>query len=284
MSAPVPFTLCADDYGIAPGVSSGIRELLARGRLSATSCLVVSPHFAAAVPALRDLRHDADIGLHLALTQFQPLGPMPALAPQGRLPAIGKLVILAYRRKLDPVEIGAEIDRQLDAFEKAMGRPPDYVDGHHHAHQLPGVREALLQRFQIRLPKETALRLCAEPYGAVLRRGASVLRAGVVAALGAGMQRLAMAAAIPGNRRFAGVRDFNESRTYRDLFRRFILGAPRGLAVMCHPGQPDAALAALDPVTDARAGEYAYLAGDVFPADLAVAGMRLARFRELNAR
>ena len=282
MSDCVPFALCADDYGIAPGVSSGIRDLLSRGRLSATSCLVASPHFAAEAPALREMRHGADIGLHLALTQFQPLGPMPALAPRGRLPMTEKLVVLALCRKLDPVEIGAEIDRQLDAFEQAIGRPPDYVDGHHHAQQLPVVREALLQRFQTRLPRGTALRICAEPYGAIVRRGVAVLRASVVSALGAALKRAAEAAGIPGNRRFAGVRGFNERATYGELFRRFTLGAPRGLAVMCHPGLPDAALAAIDHVTDARAGEYAYLAGDDFPADLAVAHMRLARFRELN--
>ena len=29
-------------------------------------------------------------------------------------------------------------------FEKLLGRRPDFVDGHHHAHQLPGIREALV--------------------------------------------------------------------------------------------------------------------------------------------
>lgn len=284
MTQPVPFVLCADDYGIAPGVSSGIRELLARGRLSATSCLVASPHFAAEAPALRELRHDCDIGLHLALTQFRPLGPMPRLAPQGLLPSTGKLVALALGRRLDAAEIGAEIDRQLDAFERAMGRPPDYVDGHHHVQQLPVVREALLERFRTRLPRGAALRVSAEPYGAILGRGVAVARAAIVSALGGGLKRMAEAGGIPGNRRFAGVRDFNERAGYRELFRKFTSGAPRGLAVMCHPGLPDAELAALDRVTDARAGEYAYLAGDVFPADLAAARVRLARFRELDAR
>ena len=37
--------LCADDYGIAPGVSAAIRDLVARGRLNATSAMVVAPAF-----------------------------------------------------------------------------------------------------------------------------------------------------------------------------------------------------------------------------------------------
>ena len=277
----IPFMLGADDYGIAPGVGAAIRALLARRRLSGTSCLVVSPHFAAEAPALRDLAPDADIGLHLALTQFAPLGAMPRLASGGVLPPAGKLIALALTRRLDPGEIGAEIDRQLDAFERAFARPPGYVDGHHHVQQLPVVRDVLLARFRARLPEGTALRVCAEPPGAVIARGVAVPRAALIGCLGAGLRRRADAAGIPSNRRFAGVRDFNEKAPYRALFRRFIRGSPAGLAVMCHPGHPDAALAALDHVTHARQGEYDYLAGDEFPADLTAAGMRLARFRDL---
>jgi predicted glycoside hydrolase/deacetylase ChbG (UPF0249 family) len=35
--------LCADDYGISPGVNRGIRDLITRGRLNATSVMVVGP-------------------------------------------------------------------------------------------------------------------------------------------------------------------------------------------------------------------------------------------------
>src|SRR5205814_1797805 len=37
--------LCADDYGIAPGVNQAIRDLILRGRLNATSVMVVTPSF-----------------------------------------------------------------------------------------------------------------------------------------------------------------------------------------------------------------------------------------------
>jgi predicted glycoside hydrolase/deacetylase ChbG (UPF0249 family) len=33
--------LCADDYGISPGVNIAIRDLVVRGRINATSALVV---------------------------------------------------------------------------------------------------------------------------------------------------------------------------------------------------------------------------------------------------
>ena len=43
-------TLCADDYGIAPGVGAAIRDLAERGRLLATGCMVGGPHWADEAP------------------------------------------------------------------------------------------------------------------------------------------------------------------------------------------------------------------------------------------
>src|ERR1700719_1433387 len=42
-AAPRRIWLCADDYGLSPGVNRAIRELIERGRLNATSVLVVGP-------------------------------------------------------------------------------------------------------------------------------------------------------------------------------------------------------------------------------------------------
>ncbi|MBL8707113.1 MAG: ChbG/HpnK family deacetylase [Rhodospirillales bacterium] len=283
MTAPVSIALLADDYGIAPGVSRGIRELLQAGRLSGTSCLVVSPHWKGEAPALRGLDAWADIGLHLAFTDFAPLGAMPGLAPGGRLPGLGKLIASAYLGRLRAEEIGQEIDRQLDAFEQAMGRPPDYIDGHQHVQQLPVVRELLIDRLKHRLPPGTALRVCHEPFAAIRRRGVAVMRAAVIAAIGRGLRAMADDNDIASNRRFAGVRDFTERAPYRDLFRRYIADPPHGLATMCHPGYPDDALRQVDPVVDTRPGELAYLAGTEFSEDLATAGATLSRFTLLAA-
>jgi len=278
---PVSIAVLADDYGIAPGVSQGIRELLQAGRLSGTSCLVLSPLWKDEALTLRGLDAWADIGLHLALTDFAPLGPMPGLAPGGRLPGLGRLIAAAYLGRLRRDEIAAEIDRQLDAFAQAMGRPPDYIDGHQHVQQLPVVREIVLDRLMHRLPPGTALRVCHEPFAAIRQRGVAVLRAGVIAAIGSKLRQLADDAGIPSNRRFAGVRDFTERQPYRALFRRYIAEPPHALAIMCHPGYPDDALRQVDPVVDTRPGELAYLAGKDFTEDLAAAGATLSRFTAL---
>ena len=43
-AGPRQIWLCADDYGIAPGVNGAIRELIARQRLNATSVMVAAAH------------------------------------------------------------------------------------------------------------------------------------------------------------------------------------------------------------------------------------------------
>jgi hypothetical protein len=45
---------------------------------------------------------------------------------------------------------------------------------------------------------------------------------------------------------------------------------------MCHPGFVDAELERLDPLTTLREKEFAFLAGDGFPALLAARGFALA--------
>ncbi|MBE0532400.1 MAG: ChbG/HpnK family deacetylase, partial [Rhodospirillales bacterium] len=137
--------LCADDYGIAPGVGVAVRDLLARCRLSATSCMAASPHWpeeAAKLKALAGGDGSFEVGLHLTLTDQAPLGAMPRTAPRGRLPSLPRLLGLAVSRTLDAAEVAAEMERQLDAFEAAWGGPPAFVDGHQHAHQLPVIRRA----------------------------------------------------------------------------------------------------------------------------------------------
>ena len=70
--------LCADDYGISPGVNRAIRDLIENGRLNATSAMVVGPaigrdEVSALKEAAKANSHCA-IGLHVTLTApFRPL-------------------------------------------------------------------------------------------------------------------------------------------------------------------------------------------------------------------
>jgi predicted glycoside hydrolase/deacetylase ChbG (UPF0249 family) len=78
------------------------------------------------------------------------------------------------------------------------------------------------------------------------------------------------------NPAFAGTYTFDGTAQIAALFPRFLAGLPDGGVVMCHPGEVDDELRRLDPLTDLRAREYAYLAGDEFAALLLAHGVALA--------
>ncbi|MFN3744361.1 MAG: ChbG/HpnK family deacetylase [Hyphomicrobiaceae bacterium] len=276
--------VCADDYALTPGVSRAIRELIAARRISATSAMTVCPYWPEEGAALAAVAGEADIGLHLTLTDHAPLGAMPELAPAGRLPPIATLVRGSLIGRLPVAEIEAEIERQLLAFVDVWKRPPSHVDGHHHVHQLPGVRGALLRVLARQGGPRPYLRSCHEPVSRVLARGVAWRKALVISALGTGFQHAAAAQGFETNDGFSGVYDLGAGGHHLgSLFARFIrqLG-PRPLA-MCHPGYSDTTLAALDPMTAQRDAELAFLAGEQWVRTLAAAHVTVAPFKALAA-
>jgi predicted glycoside hydrolase/deacetylase ChbG (UPF0249 family) len=275
----IPVALCADDYALAPGVDEGILSLAGRGRITALSCMTASARWPHAAARLKPLFGRVDVGLHFTLTQLRSLGPMPQLAPDGRFPGMGRVYAQAMLRAIDRTEIEAELDRQLAAFVKTTGREPDFLDGHHHVHQLPVVRDAVARQWGKR---PGWIRNTATGLGSIVSRGVAVPRAAVIASFGRAARQAWRSAGIATNADFAGVRNFGDRSSFGTLMRAFLKGARPGLLVMCHPGRPDAELAAIDYALQSRADELAYLSGPDFPADLAAAGCQLVRLSELR--
>jgi predicted glycoside hydrolase/deacetylase ChbG (UPF0249 family) len=276
-----PVVLCADDYGLSPGVSRGILDLARAGRISATGSMTNIPAFRAAAAPLRELRGTVGLGLHLTLTAGAPLGSLPRLAPDGRLPPLGRLIGLSLAGRLDPGAVAPEIERQLDAFVAATGHPPDFVDGHQHVHVLPGVRTALLAvlaargwqgRLWLRDPGDRPASILGRP---------DARKAAVVAGLGLGLRAAARRAGFPTNLGFSGFSDFAAGEglaagdRFADRFERSFRSLGPAPVVMCHPGEIDDGLRALDPVVASRPLELAYLASERFAAFLEREGLRL---------
>ena len=207
--------------------------------------------------------------------------PMPALAPDGKFPTMGRLYRQATLRAIDFDEIVRELERQLRAFAEATGREPDFLDGHHHVHQLPVVRDAVVRVWGKR---GGPIRNTATAPARVAERGIAMPRAAVLALYGAAARQRWRAEGIATNADFSGVRNFDERAPYRSLMQRFLRNAQPGLLIMCHPGRPGEELGRIDAVTASRAGELAYLSGAEFPADLAAAGCELVRFSDLAGR
>jgi predicted glycoside hydrolase/deacetylase ChbG (UPF0249 family) len=266
--------LCADDYAIAPAVDVAIRDLLARGRLNATSVMVVAPSFSSEAPALASLiaERRAAVGLHLTLTgPFRPLTQFRPLSDRA-FPPLAAMARLAFLRRLDKAALAREIEAQLARFAAAFGRAPDFVDGHQHAQLFPQVRDAFL-----RAVKEAAPTAWVRQGGRnlPLAKRLAAPKALVLDGLSAQFRKKATRAGLPFNPAFAGAYDFSKSPDFGALMRQFLEGLPDGGLVMCHPGFVDATLVSLDPLTTQREAEHAYLAGEDFPALLAANNVTL---------
>lgn len=259
---PLNVLLCADDYALTDGVSQAIEELARAGRLSATSVMVTTPHWPAHAVRIAPLRARIAIGLHLNFTLGRPLAPMPGLAPDSRFPVIANLTARSLRGAVDAGEIADETGRQLAAFETALGHPPDFLDGHQHVHGLPFVRAGVLAALQTRYPdRRLLIRDPGDSLVRILKRGVAVSKAATLAALSSGFAGAVRRAGFPKNDSFAGVSDFSPATTGRE-FTRGLLAPGRLHLMMCHPGFPDAELAAIDPVTSRRRVEFDVLMRD----------------------
>jgi len=272
--------VCADDYGIAPGVSEAICELIDLGRLSATSCMSVSPYFRQGARALARRLGPVEIGLHLTLTGQVPLGPMPRLTSGGRLPSLGRILGLAYSGRIDPGEISAELQRQVDTFMQALGRPPDFLDGHQHVHVLPGIREVVFDALGTLLPPKAWVRSCRLPASLRHLGRSPNWRAALLDRMSRRLDALARARDVPVNDGFLGIYRYGPDVDYARILDSFLARVTDRTLLMCHPGRVDDVLRAADPLTDGRAVEFALLAGDALPALLARHGVRVAGLRD----
>jgi predicted glycoside hydrolase/deacetylase ChbG (UPF0249 family) len=260
--------LCADDYALTEGVSRAVGELAAARRISATSALVTTPHWPAMAQRLVMHRSRIAVGLHLNLTLGAPLGAMSRFAPTGTFPGRNTVLAWAMLGLINRREIAAEIERQLDAFEKHLGFAPDHIDGHEHMHVLPGVRKCLFDAVVRRYPGARPLiRDPADRWSAIKQRGATRAKAAGVAALALGFGAGARRRGLPTNRGFSGFSSFDVREPYaQELACALRQPGPRHI-VMCHPGHPDAELAALDPIVERRRMEYEALMRDASLAD-----------------
>lgn len=138
--------ICVDDFGLHPAVNDAVFALARRGRISATSAMVGGAGWTDGAARLRAGELPAlEVGLHLDLTE-------PLIRSGDLRMPLRRLIGASYARRLDAGRLRAEVERQLDAFESDLGRPPAYVDGHQHVHQLPQVRDALLSVLSARYP------------------------------------------------------------------------------------------------------------------------------------
>jgi len=119
----------ADDFGLSPGVNAGIIEAHERGIVTATSLMVRWPAAESTADYARS-HPRLDVGLHLDLGEW--------ICRDGAWVPLYDVISLT-----DATTVTAEVDRQLSAFRRLLGRDPSHLDSHQHVHRDEPVRSIM---------------------------------------------------------------------------------------------------------------------------------------------
>jgi len=262
-AAPRVLAICADDIGLVAGAADTATALGAAGRLTAASCVTTG----ALWPSEAKRIAGVELGLHFNLTEGTPLSPDLA-AHWPVLPGLARLLMLAHLRRLPKAAIAAEWQAQVHAFCDAIGREPDFVDGHQHVHHLPGVRDVVVSGVSAwkRVP---AMRNT----GHVVGPGAGFKGRVIETSGGRALERELVARGLRHNRVLLGAYDFESA--YAPLVAAWLAAAPaEGGLMFCHPcrAAPTGASTG-DAIAVARVREAAWLAGQGFAEQLAAANV-----------
>jgi chitin disaccharide deacetylase len=268
--------ICADDFGLSREVDHAIVDLAWHWRITATSCLVDGPLFAQDAATLMLLRQCGmiDIGLHLNLTE--------SFGDDAPRWSVGQLVARAFTGRLSIAQLRGEVQRQFARFEQVLGFAPDHVDGHQHVHQLPLVRQVLVEELERRSGARPWVRDSA-PRPASFRGGVSLeerCRTAAIGLLGArGLRGQLMQHGFASNQRLLGVYSAHaDVHQYLERLQAWLAGARDGDLLMCHPAAP---ANGEDLGVVGGAAEYRVLSSSVFPALLAEHGVGVLRMSEL---
>jgi predicted glycoside hydrolase/deacetylase ChbG (UPF0249 family) len=119
----------ADDLGLSPGVNRGIAHAHLEGIVTSTSLMVRQPAAEHAAEMVQELT-SLGVGLHVDLAEW-------VAEPSGWR------TLYAFVDESDELAVAEEVERQLLLFETLVGRSPDHLDSHQHAHRSEPLRSIL---------------------------------------------------------------------------------------------------------------------------------------------
>lgn len=252
----------ADDYGLTPSVSSGIREAHLEGILTSTTVLVSGESVEPDLEILKKECPDIGIGIHLALTSFMPtLNPMliPSLVTQDGI--FYDLNSLENRKQnLSEIELYQEWKAQILRLQ-SYGIQPDHLDSHHYVCYLSEVSIkvmcALAKEFN--LPVRTPV----SPFG-----NHSMETLG---------KRMIQSHDIPSPENFFG--DFTSKKGTAEVLHEILERIPVGATeVLSHAGRVDSQLRKVSSLVESREAELESLKLPSTRAIVENLGLRLSTF------
>jgi predicted glycoside hydrolase/deacetylase ChbG (UPF0249 family) len=216
-----------------------------------------------------------DVGLHLNFTEN--------LGPPGSYRYLGALIAAAYSGRLSAQAVRAQIDQQLDLFHAHVNRAPDFIDGHLHVHQLPVIREQLVEALRVRYPGRLPwLRDTRPTHLSSSLPWMQRIKAHVIGALGArAFSALAQRIGAEQNNGFAGAYDFSRAHPdYAWMLDQWLHQACAWTVLMTHPAKSASAALAFG---QDRMREFQVLDSDDFLALLARYNLRITRLSTRTA-
>ncbi|MEM8796085.1 MAG: ChbG/HpnK family deacetylase [Pseudomonadota bacterium] len=278
-------TVCADDFGLKPEIDEAAIALVSAGRLNAVSVMALETLGEESADRLAEAASNApcpvEIGLHITLTQYQPLTTLPGVTPDGMMPSIRDMLFAALRGALNHAQLTAEIEAQYDRFCAMFSRPPDYLDGHEHCHTLPRLGAEVTRIAKDKGPSLKWVRQCSVPLFDIMKTRNARLRASIVKILSDRFKAELAKARLSSNDRFLGVIDQVAAEEFPVSMARFLKLAARRddwTVIMCHPAIEDLSGDAVifDPIAERRPAEFSYLSSDRFLQDMASVGLKLS--------
>jgi chitin disaccharide deacetylase len=257
--------ICADDFAQSEGISLAISKLCERGIVSAVSCLTSSARWFTDYALLQPLSEHVDIGLHFNLTlNFE----------AGARTSIGRLLAIAFLKKIDVYEVEWQLNKQLDQFEHASGCAPDHVDGHEHVHCFPQIRDVVFSTLKRRYGANA-------PYVRGMKTDALTskdrLKRYVLATASREFIRSAVEKKLPHTSMLSGLYRFTGSPHYATLLDEWMPHIKDDTVLVCHPSIT--AIDSNDALAAHRKDEYEALASVRFSQSLELNRLVVSRGR-----
>jgi chitin disaccharide deacetylase len=234
--------ICADGYGLSEDVNEAILDLARRGVVTAVSCMVALPQCRRlALEPLLALRDQIDLGLHFSLVLPEGeslLTAGPSLRHAATFRGALQAAVLGRFKQAD---LTAELAAQLDLFQAEAGMAPDFVDGHLHVHQFPGIRDAFARCLACRPgPRRPYVRNTRMRAGDLLAQGHSYWKCQLLSWWGQAFKRRALASGLETNNGFAGAYDYRYWGRYEGHLPGFLRQLThRNALLMTHPGRKE---------------------------------------------
>lgn len=257
--------MCADDFGLNSAISQGILDLARKKRITSVSVMTNMSGWDKQINQLIEL-DNIDVGLHINLTEGSEEN------------SLGKILLKSGLSVIDKQKIKKSIQNQVDCFIDGLKKLPNYFDGHHHVHQMPGIREIILDiiaQYNLNLNAKFWVR---STYPQVDSRY-SLLKSSIIFLYGSRrFSRLLFLNHVFTNSTFAGMSNFSNPYYFREMMKSWLSKSKNGGLIMCHPSSN--IISDNTSINAQRYVEYDYLSSQEFIEDCEDSNVELVTGRD----